>query len=146
MGILFMGDNCMNKEYITKISKKDAENCNRPDLVGKNIVLYESDKLHCYSEHYKNFKNKKEFGFVMNNLDFIINECDFVLFNCKNKSLEYYKKLNSNITVRVRVEDSNELKIKTMFPVSESKYEMKMTRYAYNKYVIQDDEKELATN
>lgn len=47
MGILFMGDNCMNKEYITKISKK---------------------------------------------------------------------------------------------------YEMKMTRYAYNKYVIQDDEKELATN
>ena len=82
----------------------------------------------------------------MNNLDLIINECDFVLFNSKNKSLEYYKKLNSNITVRVRVEDSNELKIKTMFPVSESKYEMKMTRYAYNKYVIQDDEKELATN
>ena len=136
----------MNKEYITKVSKKDADNCRRPDLFGKRIVLYESDKLHCYSEHYSNFKNKKEFSFIMNNLDYVINECDFVLYNSKNNSLEYYKKLNSNITVRVKVQNSNELKIKTMFPVSEDKYEMKLARYNYNKYIIQDEESELVAN
>lgn len=133
----------MNKQYITKVSKTDAENCKRPDLGGKNIVLYDSDKLHCYSEHYNDFKNKKEFSFIMNNLDYIINECDFVLYNKKNNSLEYYKKLNNNITVRVRVENSNELKIKTMFPISSEKYDLKRNRMAYNKYVIQDDEEEL---
>ena len=132
----------MNKEFITKVSDKDAQNCKRLDLAGKNIVLYDSDKLHCYSEHYKNFKNKKEFSFIMQNLDYVINECDFVLYNSKNNSLEYYKKINNNITVRVRVENSNELKIKTMFPVPEEKYEAKRNRAAYNKYVIQDNEKE----
>lgn len=129
----------MNKEFITKVSEKDAKNCNREDLIGKNIVIYDNDKLHCYSEHYKNFKNKKEFAFIMKNLDYIINECDFVLYNKKNSSLEYYKKLKNNISVRVRVENSNELKIKTMFPVTENKFEQKRKRALYNKYVIEDE-------
>lgn len=131
----------MSKKFITKVSERDANNCKRPDLTGKSIVLYDSDKIHCYSEHYNNFKNKKEFAFIMENLDFVINECDFVLYNSKNNSLEYYKKINSNITVRVRVQNSNELKIKTMFPVPDEKYEIKRTRAAYNKYVIQENEK-----
>lgn len=128
----------MSKKFITKVSKKDANDCKRPDLIGKSIVLYDSDKIHCYSEHYNNFKNKKEFAFIMENLDFVINECDFVLYNSKNNSLEYYKKINSNSTIRVRVQNSNELKIKTMFPVPDEKYETKRTRAAYNKYVIQE--------
>lgn len=132
----------MNKQNITIVSEKDAQNCKRPDLAGKKIVLYESDKLHCYSEHYNNFKNKKEFSFIMNNLDYVINECDFVLYNSKNNSLEYYKKINNNITIRVKVQNSNELKIKTMFPVPDDKYEAKRNRMAYNKYVIQEAEEE----
>ncbi len=133
----------MKKKTITKVSKKVGIDCKRNDLVGKNIVFYENDMKHCYNRHYKDFDNPKDFSFVINHLDYIIDECDFVLFNNKNQSLEYYKKLNNNITVRVKVENSNELKIKTFFRIPEEKYELKKNRSIYNKYVIQDSEEEL---
>ena len=38
----------MNKEYITIVSTKVGIDCNRPDLVGKSIVIYDNDKKHCY--------------------------------------------------------------------------------------------------
>lgn len=132
----------MNKDYITKVSDIVGTDCKRPDLVGKSIVIYDNDKKHCYNRHYKDFENPKDFSFVMNNLGYIIDECDFVLFNDKNQSLEYYKKLRNNVSIRVKVENSNELKIKTFFILPDEKYEIKRNRMAYNKYVIQDTEEE----
>ena len=134
----------MRKDTITKVTSKTAQDCRRNDLAGKTIVIYENDRKHCYNRHYKDFKNPKTFAFIMNNLDYIINEHDFVLYNSKNSSLEYYKKLEDNITVRVKVENSNELKIKTVFAIPDEKYEMKKTRSIYNKYIIQEEE--LVTN
>ncbi len=126
----------MNKERIAKVTSDMASECKRPELIGKEIVIYENDRKHCYNRHYSDFSNPKEFAFIMKNLDYIINEYDFLLYNEKNNSLEYYKKINSNITVRVKVENSNELKIKTVFPIPDQKYENKKTKAAYNKYVI----------
>ncbi len=126
----------MNKERIAKVTSDMANECKRPELTGKEIVIYENDRKHCYNRHYGDFSNPKEFAFIMKNLDYIINECDFVLYNEKNNSLEYYKKIHNNITVRVKVENSNELKIKTVFPIPDKKYENKKTKAAYNKYVI----------
>ena len=126
----------MNKERIAKVTSDMASECKRPELIGKEIVIYENDRKHCYNRHYSDFSNPKEFAFIMKNLDYIINECDFVLYNEKNNSLEYYKKIHNNITVRVKVENSNELKIKTVFPIPDKKYENKKTKAAYNKYVI----------
>ena len=126
----------MNKERIAKVTSDMANECKRPELIGKEIVIYENDRKHCYNRHYGDFSNPKEFAFIMKNLDYIINEYDFLLYNEKNNSLEYYKKINSNITVRVKVENSNELKIKTVFPIPDQKYENKKTKAAYNKYVI----------
>lgn len=132
----------MRKERITKVSLETAQYCRKSNLAGKTIVIYENDKKHCYKRHYKDFTNPKVFAFVMNNLNYIIDECDFVLYNSKNSSLEYYKKLEDNITVRVKVENSNELKIKTVFPIPDEKFEMKKNRSIYNKYVIQEEELE----
>ena len=42
----------------------------------------------------------------------------------------------------MKVENSNELKIKTFFILPDEKYEIKRNRMAYNKYVIQDTEEE----
>ncbi len=129
----------MKKDIISKVSKKDAVDCKKKELSGKLIVIYENDRKHCYNQHYKDFDSPKVFSFVMNNLDYIINEKDFVLYNKNNSSLEYYKKLNQNVSVRVKIEDSNELKIKTVFPVPESKYENKKNKATYNKYIIEDE-------
>lgn len=126
----------MKKERIAKVSPTVGTDCKRIDLVGKDIVLYENDKKHCYNRHYKDFSNPKEFSFIMKNLDYIINEYDFVLYNPKNDSLEYYKKINNNITIRVKAENSNELKIKTVFPIPNIKYENKRTKAAFNKYIV----------
>lgn len=128
----------MNKEYITIVSTKVGIDCNRPDLVGKSIVIYDNDKKHCYKRHYSEFENPRDFSFIMKNLDYVINQCDFVLYNDKNNSLEYYKKLKNNISIRVKVENSKELKIKTFFILSDEKYELKRNRMAYNKYVIHE--------
>ena len=130
----------MRKERITRVSIKTADDCRKTNLSGKFIVIYENDRKHCYNRHYKDFKNPRDFSYVMNNLDYIIDECDFVLYNSKNNSLEYYKKLKYNITVRVKVENSNELKIKTVFPIPDDKYEIKRNRAMYNKYVINANE------
>ncbi len=130
----------MNKETISKVSEKIAQDCKRLDLVGKPIVFYDNDRKHCYKRHYKDFKDPKVFSFVMKNLGYIIDECDFGLFNSNNNSLEYYKKLKDNITIRVKADNSKELKIKTFFIIPNDKYEAKRNRAVYNKYVIQDDE------
>lgn len=127
----------MKKKWIAKVTNGMATECKRLDLVDKNIVLYENDEKHCYNKHYKNFSNPREFSYVMNNLDYIINEADFVYYNKKNDSLEYYKKLGHNITVRVKVENAKELKIKTVFPISDDKYENKKNKATYSKYIIE---------
>lgn len=128
----------MKKRKISKVSLKVAQDCKRMDLLDKPIVIYENDERHCYNRHYSDFENPRDFSFVMKNLSYIIDECDFVLFNDKNNSLEYYKKLNNNVTIRIKIENSNELKIKTFFTIPDEKYEIKRTKAAYNKYVIQN--------
>lgn len=126
----------MKKEIICKISKKDSEDCKKTELYGKKIVLYENDRKHCYKRHYNDFNDSKTFGFVMKNLDYIIKERDFVLYNSKNNSLEYYKKISQNVSVRVKVDNTNELKIKTVFAVPDTKYENKLNKAMRNKYII----------
>lgn len=57
----------------------------------------------------------------------------------KNKStLEYYKTFGLEVTVRVKVEPGNELKVKTVFPVTKIKIENRIRNEAYNKYVIKE--------
>lgn len=51
----------MNKEYITIVSTKVGIDCNRPDLVGKSIVIYDNDKKHCYKRTIVNLKIQEIF-------------------------------------------------------------------------------------
>ena len=55
-------------------------------------------------------------------------------------SLEYYKELDQNITVRVKVDDGRELKVKTVFPVDKEKIERKMEKDIYSRYVMSEEE------
>ena len=124
--------------------------------INKKIVLYDNDKKHCETKHMKEFKDKKTFHYVMDNLEYIINEPDYVFYvkgydevynrvtNKKEKvnrySLEYYKQLGQDITVRVRVDNGRELKVKTVFPVNKEKIIHKMKKDDYYKYVITKEE------
>lgn len=129
----------MIKQIIGKLDRKIAERYNILEHANKKIVLYPNDRKHCEKRHLKDFSNSKHFYYVLSNLDIIINNPDIVLYNKKNNSLEYYKNIGQDISVRVRVEPAKELKIKTFFPVERKKIEEKRTKAKflenYNKYV-----------
>lgn len=79
----------------------------------------------------------------MSNLDYILAYPDFVYYNSKNDTLEYYKDIGQDISIRVRVENGPELKIKTFFPVEKNKIEDRKTKSkfqkAYNSYVVSEE-------
>lgn len=133
----------MLKQIIGKVDKDIADRFNIPEYANKKIVLYPNDKKHCEKRHLRDFSNSKHFYYVMSNLDIIINKPDVVLYNKKNSSLEYYKNIGQDISVRVRVENGPELKVKTFFPVEKEKMEEKKAKAkfitAYNKYVVEDN-------
>lgn len=130
------------KQILGKVDKEISEKYKIPEYANKKIVLYPNDKKHCEKRHLKDFSNPKHFYYVMSNLDVIISNPDFVFFNKNNSSLEYYKNIWQDISVRVRVEYGAELKVKTFFPVEKTKIEEKKAKSkfleAYNKYVIEE--------
>ena len=134
----------ISREIINKYELYEHEN--------KKIVLYDNDRKHCENKHAHQFKDKKTFHYVMDNLEFIIEEPDYVFYvkgfdeiinketgkiiKVERYSLEYYKELEQDITVRVKVDDGKELKVKTVFPVKQEKIKHKIEKDIYNKYVM----------
>ena len=47
---------------------------------GKKIVLYDNDRRHCENKHLSEFKDKKTFHYVMDNLEYIITDYDYVFY------------------------------------------------------------------
>lgn len=138
----------LSKDIVKKYSLQEHEN--------KKIVIYDNDRKHCENKHAYQFKDKKTFHYIMDNLEYIIENPDEVFYTkgydikydkVKKKkvkverySLEYYKKFEGDITVRVRVDDGRELKVKTVFPVGEQKVQNKIYKEKYNKYVLTEEE------
>lgn len=125
------------KRILGKVTKKIAQENNIDEYANKKIVLYDNDRKHC-EKHIHEFGDIKTFHYVMNNLEEIIENPDYVFF-VKNKStLEYYKTFGFGITVRVKVQPGNELKVKTVFTVTNEKIKNRIKNEVYNKYVIKE--------
>lgn len=124
------------KRILGKLSRKIVEKYGLYEHKNKKIVIYDNDRKHCEKKHSSEFKSKKAFHYTMDNLEYIINNPDYIFYTkgydkVKNKkieryTLEYYKKIDENITVRVRVDNEKELKVKTVFPVKEEKIRYKV--------------------
>ena len=144
------------KRILGRLSKDIVDKYNLWEHEDKKIVIYDNDRKHCENKHAHQFKDKKTFHYIMDNLEYIIEEPDEVFYikgydiefdretrtkiKVERYSLEYYKKFEGNITVRVRVDDSRELKVKTVFPVDEGKVENKKKKELYQKYVLTEEE------
>ncbi len=144
------------KRILGRLSREIIEKYELYEHEDKKIVLYDNDRKHCESKHAQQFKDKKTFHYVMDNLEYIIEEPDYVFYvkgfdeiineetgekiKVERYSLEYYKKLDQDVTVRVKVDDGKELKVKTVFPVKPEKIKHKIEKDIYNKYVITEDE------
>ncbi len=123
------------KRILGRVTKEIATKNNIDEYAGKKIVLYDSERKHC-EKHINEFKDRKTFHYIMDNLEYIITEPDEVFYVRKKQTLEYYKTFDIGVTVRVRVEPGNELKVKTLFTVTQDKIEHRRKNEAYNKYVV----------
>lgn len=111
------------KRILGEITKEVVEQWNLNEHRNKKIVMYYDRKEHCKDRHLKDFKNESNYYFVMDSLEEIVKSPDYVFYNKNTFGLEYYKKLNENILVAVRISDGKELKVRSVYPVSQNKIE-----------------------
>lgn len=127
------------KRILGKINKDIIEKWELYNHKNKKIVMYESAKLHSKVRHLEEYDSEEDFHFVMDSLEEIIKNPDYVFYDKSKNGLEYYKKINSNILVAIRIDDGKELKVKSVYPVKQEKIENRKKKEEqtklYNKYV-----------
>ena len=123
------------KRILGKVKKEIAIKNNIEEYAGKKIVLYDNERKHC-EKHMHEFGDKKTFHYIMDNLAYIIEKPAEDFYVKRKNTLEYYKTFDIGVTVRVKVEPGNELKVKTVFTVTKTKIENRRKKENYNKYVL----------
>ena len=111
------------KRVLGEITKDVVEQWGLKEHQGKKIVMYYDRREHYKQRHLKDFENESNYYFVMDSLEEIIKSPDYVFYNEITLGLEYYKKLNENILIAVRISDGKELKVRSVYPVSQNKIE-----------------------
>ena len=109
------------KRVLGKITKKIVEQWNLWEHQNKKIVLYPDRKEHSKERHVQDFETEEDYYFVMDSLEEIIQSPDYVYYNKDTLGLEYYKNLNRNILVAVRISKGTKLKVGSVYPVSKTK-------------------------
>ena len=127
----------MSKKKITKIvgylSEEIMEKYNLYEYKNKPIV--QSLDLYVHIEkHISDFKSVDSFNYTVSNIDKIIKEPQFVFFEKDRNSLLYYKKLDENVcvVVKLRLRDNKDSYVASVYPVSEYKIQ-KMIEKSYIK-------------
>ena len=106
------------------------------DFVGKKIVMY-PDRLSHIEKHVDEFTSRGIYTAVVLNMNMILQEPDFICKNEKNSSLEVIKKFGDNILIAIRISESSTLKIRTLYPINQTKYN-KLKSQALNAEVPED--------
>lgn len=108
------------KHILGKINQDIIDKWYLDEYKDKKIVFYSDRKTHC-EEHLSQYKDENSFYYVMANLEKIIEAPDYVYYGVDKKGLEYYKNIKENILVAVRICGGNELKVRSIYPVTETK-------------------------
>lgn len=90
-------------------------------FIGKRICIYTERYTHI-EKHRNQFSDEYELTKIIDNLPKIVACPDYIHINNKKRGMEIVKKLNDNVLIAVRISRSNELKIKSLYPITEAKY------------------------
>ena len=128
------------KRVLGKVSNEIVEQWNIPEQRNKRIVIYDEVLEHSKQRHINDFNSEHDYNFVMKFLTDIIKNPDYVFYDKSKNGLEYYKRVNHNVLVAVRVNKGRELKVKSVYPVEDIKIENRKKKEEqmklYNKYVV----------
>lgn len=131
----------MKFKYLGILSKEISEYWKLPNHKNKPILVFEDRKLHVIAKHLDDFGSKEEIEKIYNKLSLIINKPDYVFYNKKTKGLEYYKKINANICVAVRISTGKVLKVRSWYPVTEIKIKNRIKKDESLRFLEMEDEK-----
>lgn len=95
-------------------------------FVGKTIVLYD-DRIEHIEKHKAEFIDDTLEN-ILNDLPIIVANPDFINIDDAKNGMQIVKKVNDNILVAVRLSDSLELKIKSLYPITKAKYDRLKTK------------------
>lgn len=121
VGYFFVGDNMDSFKYLGILEPSIADVWGLEEHKNKPILVYEDRIDHVITRHLRDFGSKEEIIKVYNSLDTIIKKPDLTFYNEKNKSLEFYKNLNSDVCVAVRINYGKVLKVRSWYPVKKNK-------------------------
>lgn len=108
------------KRVLGKISQEIIYKWHLDDYKDKNIVFYPDRKEHC-EVHKIQYANEEDYYYVMANLEEIISSPDYVYYDVDKKGLKFFKNVRGNILVAVRISPANELKVRSFYPVTQTK-------------------------
>ena len=127
------------KRILGQINNEIIEQWELYEHKNKKIVMYPEAKAHSKDRHINDYPSIEDYYIVMDSLEKIIQNPDYVFYDKSKKGLEFYKKIKSNILVADRVDDGKELKVKSVYPVENTKIENRKKKEEqtklYNKYV-----------
>lgn len=111
----------MDYKYVGFLKPEIAEYWGIKEHKNKPILVYDDIKEHVLARHTKDFGKEKDVEYIYNSLSEIIKKPDYVYYDSEKKGLEYYKNISPNVCVAVRVNSGKVLKIKSWYPVKQSK-------------------------
>lgn len=103
----------INQSYIDKYGLNQK-------FLGKKIVIYNNRYTHI-ENHKLDFSSIQAYEDAVSNITSIIITPDFIAMDNKNNSLLFIKKLYDNTLVAARIAASSDLKVRTMYPITENK-------------------------
>lgn len=128
------------KRILGEINNDIIRKWNLEDYKGKKIVIYPEAKKHSKDAHLDQYICKEDYYFVMDSLEKIIQEPDYVFYDKSKSGLEYYKNVRGNILVAVRIKPGKELRVRSVYPVKQTKIDNRKKKELdmkmYNKYVV----------
>ncbi len=107
----------MSYKYVGILEEDIAEYWDISEHKNKPILVYDDRKQHVIDSHLQDFGTKEEIDKIYDELNNIIKRPDYVFYNKTTKGLEYYKKINDDICVAIRINSGKVLKVKSWYPV-----------------------------
>lgn len=105
------------------VSSEIAMHWKIEDQKGKPIIQKKDWNKGHGSKHKKEFKCIYNYHQSIKNIPMILKYPDYVFYNAEEKSLEYFKKLEEDVSLVIRVTGKNNLYVATIYPISSAKIE-----------------------
>ena len=110
-----------NKQVL-KIGELKQDIINILDLqINPRSIKFGYDRIEHCKRHLNDFKNIHSYNKSIEHIPEIINTPDYVGFNIKNNSIEYIKKIDDLTLVAVRLKQKDDLFLRSIYPITESK-------------------------